>query len=56
MWWMMTTALVYLVAEPEKSFAEDIEILIEAFGTIQKILAVEEESEYQVDNLLKRLK
>jgi glycosidase len=56
MWWMMTTALVYLVAEPEKSFAEDIEILIEAFGTIQKILAVKEESEYQVDKLLKRLK
>jgi len=56
MWWMMTIALVNLVAEPEKSLSEGIEILIKAFDMIQKIIAAEEESEYQVDKLLKLLK
>jgi hypothetical protein len=45
-----------LVAEPDKSLAEIIEILFDAFDIIQKILGAEEESEYQVDQLLKALK
>ncbi len=56
MWWMTTIALVVLIAEPEKSLAEDIEILIEVFDAVQEILAAEEKSEYQVDKLLKALK
>jgi hypothetical protein len=56
MWWMMAVGLIQLVAEPDKSLAEIIEILFDAFDIIQKILGAEEESEYQVDQLLKALK
>jgi glycosidase len=56
MWWMMTTALVILVANPGKSLTRDIENLINAHETIQVILAAEEGSGYQVDKLLKALK
>ncbi len=56
MWWMMTTALLILVAEPDKSLTEDIEILVEAYERIQVIIAAEEKSEYQIDKLLKALK
>jgi hypothetical protein len=56
MWWLMSTALIRLVSDPEKSLTEDLEILIEAHGLIAKLLEVEEQSEYQVDILLDSLK
>jgi glycosidase len=56
MWWMMTAALIRLVADPEKSLAEDVEILLDAQLLIEKVLEAEKESEYQVEILLKGLK
>ncbi len=56
MWWMMVTALIRLVSDPEKSLSEDLEILIDAFGLISDSLKEEENSEYQVDILLDSLK
>ncbi len=56
LWWMMTTALIQLVADPDKSLAEDIEILLEAYDRINAILEAEAESDYQVEKLLDGLK
>lgn len=56
MWWMMAIALIGLVADPERSFAESVEYLIEAYDQIQTILDAEKDSKYQVDNLLEGLK
>ena len=56
LWWMMTTALIRLVADPEKSLTEDIEILIDAYDRIDAILTAEENSQYQVEKLLEELK
>lgn len=56
LWWLLTTALIRLVADPEKSLTEDIEILIDAHDRIQAILKAEAESEYQVEKLLEGLK
>ena len=56
LWWMMTTALIGLVADPDKSLTEDIEILLEAYERIKAIQEAETESEYQVEKLLDGLK
>jgi hypothetical protein len=56
MWWLLTTGLIRLVSDAEKSLTEDIEILINAFNLINEILDAEKDSEYQVDRLLDSLK
>jgi len=56
MWWMMTIALIRLIADPEKSLTEDLEILIQANELIQSILAAELDSDFQVEQLLAALK
>jgi glycosidase len=56
LWWLTTTALIRLVADPEKSLTEDIEILMTAYDRIEALLIAEEDSEYQVVKLLEALK
>lgn len=56
LWWMMTTALVRLRADPKKSLPELVERLFDAYELISDILAAEAESEYQVEKLLEGLK
>ncbi len=56
MWWMTTIALIQLLADPDKSFTEAVEILFEAYEHIEDILAAKENSEYQLDKLLEGLK
>lgn len=56
MWWMMTIALIRLIADPEKSLTEDFEILLQANELIQYILIAEEDSDYQLEQLLAALK
>jgi len=56
LWWMMTTALVELVANPEKSLAEGVETLFNAHELINDILEAGTSSEYQVEKLLEALK
>lgn len=56
MWWMLTTSLIRLVADPKKSLAEVIEDLYEAYCLIEALLEAEEGSEYQVEKLLDGLK
>jgi len=56
MWWMMTIALIQLIANPEKSLTEVIEVLFEGYESIQDIQTSGEESEYQVSRLLEGLK
>ncbi len=56
MWWMMTVALVKVVADPEKSLTEAIENLFTAYQLIQDLLEAEFDSEYQVEKLLEGLK
>jgi len=56
MWWMLTIALIRLMADPQKSLAEVVEHLFEAHELIDKILAAEAVSDYQVDKLLEGLK
>jgi hypothetical protein len=56
LWWLMTIGLIWLISDPEKSLAEDIEILIDAYDQVEGILEAEGESGYQVENLLDGLK
>jgi len=56
MWWMMTIALIRLVADPQKSLPEVVEHLFDAYERIGKILSAEVDSEYQVEKLLEGLK
>jgi glycosidase len=56
LWWMMIAALIRLIADPEKSLTEDLEILIGAYDLIRSILQAEQDSEYQVEMLLDSLK
>lgn len=55
-WWMMTIGLIHLVADPNRSLTEAFEVLFQAYSLIEKILAAEEESEFQVEKLLAGLK
>ena len=56
MWWMMVIALISLLADPEKSLTEVVEILFEGYETVQAILDAAADSEYQVNKLLEGLK
>lgn len=56
LWWMITSALIYWIADPEKSLAEAIEVLSNAYELVNEILAAEENSDYQVEKLLEALK
>lgn len=56
LWWLTTIALIWLIADPEKSLTEDIEILIDAYDQVEAILEAEGESDYQVEKLLDGLK
>jgi len=56
MWWVMTTELIHLVADPNKSLTEVVEILIGAHEIIKEILIAGTDSEYQVEKLLEGLK
>lgn len=56
MWWMLTTSLIRLVADPKKGLAEVIEKLFEANSLIGALLEAEKDSDYQVEKLLEALK
>jgi glycosidase len=56
MWWMMTTALIQWVSDPETSLAKVVENLFDAYAIIEVIMMAETDSEYQVENLLEALK
>jgi len=56
MWWMLTSSLIRLVADPMKSLPEVIEDLFDAYCLIDALIEAEKESEYQVEKLLEALK
>lgn len=56
LWWMMTIALIRLVAKPDTSLAETIESLFSAEQFVENILSAEKDSDYQVMKLLEGLK
>jgi len=56
LWWMMTTALIRLVANPKMSLAEVVEVLFDAYRSIEALVEAEKLSEYQVEKLLEALK
>ncbi len=56
MWWLTTAALIQLIAGPDKTLKEDIDLLYQAYEKIETILAAGVNSDYQVEKLLDLLK
>lgn len=55
-WWLMTIALIVLVSDPDHSLTDAVEVLFDAYKTIEAILVAKENSDYQVEKLLEELK
>ena len=56
LWWMMTTSLLMLAADPINSLTDVIENLFNAYEIISQMVEAETSSDYQVTKLLEGLK